>query len=134
MPRSAATTFGKVVLGIAGAVVLLVVALVIVLQTGAASNRVKELVVPRASAALGRELTIEDAKLRLFPSPHVALTGTKVAGRQGEPPLAELESFEVGVAFWPLLTSLGKDVQVKSIALKRPVLNLVRARDFLASA
>jgi AsmA protein len=119
----------KILLGIVGVVVLLLVGLTLLLQSGAVSNRVKDLVVPRASTALGRELTVADAKLSLFPSPGVALRGAKLAGRPNEPALAEMDSLDVGVAFWPLATSLGKDVRVTHIALVKPVLNLVRARD-----
>ena len=78
-------TLGKVVLAIVAAVVVLVVAFVVVIQTGAASNRVKDLVIPRVSAALGRDVTVKDARLHLFP-PRVALEGTTIAGRAGEPP------------------------------------------------
>ena len=119
----------KILLAVLGAAVLLLVGLTLLLQSGAVSNRVKDLVVPGASAALGRELTVGDVKLSLFPSLRVALRGAKVAGRPGEPPLAEMESFEVGVAFWPLATSLGKDVRITGISLVKPVVNLVKARD-----
>jgi len=122
-------TVGKVVVGVVGAFVVLVVALTLVLQTGAASRRVRDLVVPRASAALGRELTVRDAKLRIFPGPRVALTGASLAGRPGEPPLMELEALEVTLALWPLVRSLGNDVEVDGIRLVKPVLNLVRAKD-----
>jgi len=129
MAKAPARTLLEVLAGVVGALVLLVVGLTLLLQTGAVSARVKDLVVPRASAALGRQVTVEDAKLRIFPHTRVALTGTTVAGRPGEPPLIRVESFEVGVRLWPLLTSLGKDVQVSGIRLVRPVLNLVRAKD-----
>ncbi|HET9597544.1 MAG TPA: AsmA family protein [Anaeromyxobacteraceae bacterium] len=119
----------KILVGIVGIVVLLLVGLTLLLQSGAVSNRVKDLVVPRVSAALGRELTVAGAKLSIFPSPRVALRGAKLAGRPNEPALAEMESLDVGVAFWPLATSLGKDVRVTHIALVKPVLNLVRAKD-----
>ena len=129
MAKSPARTLLKLLAGVVGALVLLVVGLTLLLQTGAVSSRVKDLVVPRASAALGRQVTVEDAKLRIFPHTRVVLTGTTVAGRPGEPPLVQVEAFEVGVRLWPLLTSFGKDVQVSGIRLVRPVLNLVRAKD-----
>ena len=129
MAKSPAGTLVKVVAGVAGALVLLVAGLTLLLQTGAVSSRVKDLVVPRVSAALGRQVTVADAKLRIFPHTRVALTGTVVAGRPGEPPLAQVGAFEVGVRLWPLLTSLGKDVQVSGIRLVKPILNLVRAKD-----
>jgi AsmA protein len=118
----------KVVAALVGLVVVLMVGLALLLQTGAASNRVKDLIVPRVSAALGREVTVQDAKLHLFP-PRVALQKTSVAGRPGEPALVDLESFEVSLAFLPLVGSLGKDIQVTGIRLVKPTVNLVRAKD-----
>jgi AsmA protein len=118
----------KVLAALVGLVVVLVVAVVLLLQTSAVSNRVKDLIVPRVSAALGRDVSVRDASLELFP-PKVALKGTTVAGRPGEPPLVDVESFEVSLALGPLVTSLGKDIRVKGITLVRPSLNLVRAKD-----
>ena len=65
MAKSPARTLLKLLAGVGGALVLLVVGLTLLLQTGAVSSRVKDLVVPRASAALGRQVTVENAKLRV---------------------------------------------------------------------
>ncbi len=129
MARHFGRTLLKVVLGVVGAVVVLVVALTLLLQTSAVSTRVKDLVVPRASAALGREVTVREARLRIVPRARVELAGTTVAGRPGEPPLVQVDAFEIGLRLWPLLTSLGKDVQVREIRLVKPIINLVRAKD-----
>src|SRR6185369_9358808 len=118
----------KVVAALVGLVVVLLVGLVLLLQTSAVSNRVKDLIVPKVSAALERDVQVKDASLGLFP-PKVSLKGTTVAGRPGEPPLVDVESFEVGLALGPLVSSLGKDVRVTGITLVRPSLNLVRAKD-----
>src|ERR671930_286667 len=103
-----------------GKVVLAIVALVVVIQTGAASNRVKDLVVPRVSAALERDVTVKDARLHVFP-PRVALEGTTIAGRPGEPPLVELQALDVSIALGPLVTSLGKEVRVDGFKLVKPL-------------
>src|SRR6266516_774310 len=118
----------KIVGAVVGLVVVLLVVVVLLLQTGAVSNRVKDLVVPRVSAALGRDVAVRDASLRLLP-PRVELKGTTVAGREGEPALVDVEAFEVSLALLPLVTSLGSDVRVTGVKLVRPVLNLVRAKD-----
>jgi AsmA protein len=118
----------KIVGVVVGALVVLLVVIVLVLQTSAVSNRVKDAVVPRVSAALGRDVSVRDASLRLLP-PRVALKGTTVAGRQGEPPLVDMQAFEVSLGLLPLVTSLGKDVRITGVKLVRPVLNLVRAKD-----
>jgi AsmA protein len=114
---------------VAGAIVLLLVALVLVLQTGPASRRVRDAVVPRLSAAIGREVKVSDARLRILPNPRVVLAGAEIAGRAGEPPLAKLDSLDVEVRLWPLVRSLGSDVEVEGITLVRPEVNLVRAKD-----
>src|SRR5919206_2001824 len=121
-------TLAKLIAIVVAAVVVVVVALALLLQTGAASNRVKDLVVPRVSAALGRDVSVKDARLHLFP-PRVALEGTTVAGRPGEPPLVELQALDVSLALGPLVTSLGKDVRVDGLKLVKPTVNLVRAKD-----
>jgi AsmA protein len=115
--------------GLAGLVVLALGAVILLLQTGAASRRVKDLVVPRISSALGREVTVGDARLRVLPNPRVVLAGTTIAGRAGEPPLVRLQSLDVELALWPLVTSLGKEIRVEGIALVRPEVSLVRGKD-----
>ena len=128
-PRS----IGRKILLALGAVVavlvLLVAVLLVVLSSGVATKRAVDLVLPRASKALGREVTLKDAKLKLFPDPRVTLAGLAVAGRPGEPALVETESLDVEVALWPLLRSLGKDIEVTAFTLVKPSVNLVKAKD-----
>jgi AsmA protein len=99
------------------------------LDSGAVTRQVMDAVLPRASAALGREVTVRGADLDLFPDPSVRLEGLAVAGRPGEPALVSGEAVEAAVALWPLLASLGRDVEVRAVTLDRPVVHLVRARD-----
>ncbi len=129
MARARGSRVVRIAVAVVGVFVIMLVALVLLLQTGPVSRRVKDLVVPRASAALGREVTVQDASLRILPRPRVSLAGASVAGRPGEPPLAELESFDVSLELWPLVRSLGKDVRVEGIRLVKPIVNLVRAPD-----
>ena len=119
-----------VVLGaVVGVLVLLVVVLLLVVNSGVATKRAVDLVLPSVSKALGREVTLRDASLKLFPNPRVDLSGLTVAGRPGEPALVEMDVLEVEVGLWPLLTSLGKDVEVHSFTLVKPAVNLVKAKD-----
>src|SRR6266540_4549675 len=119
-----------VVLGLAvGLAVLIVALLLVVVNSGVATKRAVDLVLPSVSKALGREVTLREAKLKLFPATRVTLAGLTVAGRPGEPALVETESLDVEVALWPLLRSLGKDVEVRAFTLVRPSLNLVKAKD-----
>jgi AsmA protein len=113
----------------AGALVVLVVVLVLLVDSGAVTKRVVDLVVPRVSASLGRDVAIRGADLKLFPQTRVRLQGFSVAGRPGEPPLLGAEALDVEVALWPLLRSLGKDVQINAVSLDRPAVNAIRAKD-----
>ena len=99
------------------------------LDSGAVTRRVMDAVLPRASAALGRQVSVRGADFDLFPDPGVRLEGLTVAGRPGEPALVAGEAVEAAVALWPLLASLGRNVEVRAVTLDRPVVNLVRARD-----
>jgi AsmA protein len=122
----------RIVVGVAiavGALVALVVALALLVDSGAVTTRVVNLVVPRVSESLGREVAVRGAHLKLFPQTRVRLEGFSVAGRQGEPPLLETQALDVEMALWPLLRSLGKDVQVRALSLDRPAANLIRSKD-----
>src|SRR5512147_126095 len=122
----------KIALGVgiaAGAVIVLVVALVLLVNSGVATKRAVDLVLPGISRTLGREVTLKGADLKLFPNPRVRLAGLAVAGRPGEPALVQLESLDVEVGLWPLLRSLGKEIDVRAFTLVRPTVNLVRAKD-----
>jgi len=128
-PRSVGRKVLVVLAAVLGLVVLLVVVLLAVVNSGVATKRAVDLVLPSVSRSLGREVTLSDAKLKLFPNPHVALAGLVVAGRPGEPALVEAEALDVEVALWPLLRSLGKDVEVSAFTLVKPSVNLVKAKD-----
>src|SRR5512138_797430 len=125
LPRKIAIGAGAVV----GVVVVLLVALVLLVNSGVATKRAVDLVLPSVSTALGREVTLKGADLKLFPNARVKLNGVAVAGRPGQPSLVELESLDVEVGLWPLLRSLGKDIEVRAFTLVRPTVNLVRAKD-----
>ncbi len=129
MARSLPRKIAIAALAAAGGVVVLLALLLVLIDAGVVTKRATDLVLPRASKALGRDVTVKGASLKLFPNPRVKLDGLTVAGRPGEPSLVEAESLDVEVGLWPLLRSLGKDVEVRAIALVRPNVNLVRAKD-----
>lgn len=113
----------------AGALLLLLAALVLALDSSAVGTRIVNVVLPKVSAALGREVTIRETDLGLFPVTKVSLEGLTIAGRPGEPPLVESESLAAELALWPLLRSMGKTVEVRAFTLVKPTVNLVRAPD-----
>lgn len=127
--RSASRKILVAIAAVGGGLVVLLLLLVVVMQSGAVTKRAVDLVLPKVSSALGREVTLKDARLAIFPNPRVSLAGLAVAGRPEEPPLVQAESLDVEVGLWRLLRSLGKDVEVRAFTLVRPTVNLVRAKD-----
>lgn len=109
-------------------VVVLTVVLAAVDQEVVAA-RVADYVLPKVSERLGRKVTVESARARVLPNPHVTLTELTVHGVGKEPALLEAAEVEVDLALWPLLTSFGKEIRVQRVRLVRPELNLVRAKD-----
>lgn len=112
-----------------GGAALLLVLLVVLVDSGVATRRVVDRVLPSVSRSLGREVTLKGADLSLFPHPRVRLEGLTVAGRPGEPALVEAESLDVELGLWPLVRSLGREVDVRAFTLVKPRVNLVKARN-----
>lgn len=104
---------------VSGALVVFIGALVLLVHSGAVTRRVTELILPRTSAALGREVTVQGARLGVLPHPHVRLDGLRIQGRPGEPPLADAEELDVEVGLWPLLRSLGREVEIRAGVTRR---------------
>ncbi|MFQ5708471.1 MAG: AsmA-like C-terminal region-containing protein [bacterium] len=83
------------------------------------SERLKEIIVPKISAAVGREVSIEDVGLSVFPGLSLNVTGLTVANATGfrDEPLLKLRALSLNVKLLPLLS---KHVEVESIVLKNP--------------
>ncbi|WP_236519932.1 AsmA family protein [Sandaracinus amylolyticus] len=92
----------------------------------ALTERVVERVVASASESLGREVTFEGARGRLLPDARVTISGLRIAGRPGEPPLVEVDELQVHLRTWPILRSLGREVAIREIAAVRPTVRLIR--------
>jgi AsmA protein len=122
----------RLLLALAALLALLVaavVAVLVLLDSRAITDRAVKLVLPRVSAALGREVTLGGAGLDLWPDTRVELSGLRVAGRAGEPPLLTLEALRLELGLWPLLRSMGREVRIHSVVLVAPSLDLVKGRD-----
>lgn len=110
-----------------GAVV--VVLGLLVFDTSAIANHIKDRAVPGLAQKLGHELAVGPVRARILPRPHVEVSDVRVAGAPGEPDLLRAREADVTVELWPLLRSLGKDVRVSGVALHDTQLNLVKRRD-----
>lgn len=82
------------------------------------------------SQKLGRPIEIGDISTQLFPTVGVEVENVTVGPAEGEDlPLAQMASLDVSVAAGPLLSSRGKDIQVKNAELSGLTVNVIRLAD-----
>ncbi|QSQ11787.1 AsmA family protein [Myxococcus landrumensis] len=82
------------------------------------------------SQKLGRPIEIGDISTQLFPHVGVEVEKVSIGAADGEDlPLVELASLDVSVAVGPLLSSSGKDIQVKNAEVSGLTVNVVRLAD-----
>ncbi len=82
------------------------------------------------SQLLGRPIEIGDISTRLFPTLGAQVENVTVGPAEGEDlPLAQLALVDIRVAAGPLLSSSGKDIQVKNAEVSGLTVNLVRFPD-----
>lgn len=108
------------------ALLLLLAALV---DSDAVTRRVTDVALPRASALLGRTVTLDAARLSLFPLPAVEMRGLAIEGLTPDRPLLSAGLAQARLAWWPLLRSFGQEVEVSAVELDEVMLNTIRLRD-----
>ncbi|WP_338872220.1 AsmA family protein [Myxococcus stipitatus] len=82
------------------------------------------------SQKLGRPIEIGDISTQLFPHVGVEVEKVSIGAADGEDlPLVELGALDVSVAVGPLLSSSGKDIQVKNAEVSGLTVNVVRLAD-----
>jgi uncharacterized protein involved in outer membrane biogenesis len=84
----------------------------------------------RASAALGRPVTIAHLHVRLRRVPEITLTDLRIANPEGfpaDPPFALVPRTVISVEAWPLIR--GGQLVVPSVALHQPALELLGKED-----
>ncbi|HEX2572960.1 MAG TPA: AsmA family protein [Polyangia bacterium] len=89
---------------------------------------------PDLEKQIGRKLALGDVSVRLLPRIAVEVKDVTVQAQPGQTgdaalPLLQVGAMRVGVAAWPLLTSLGKSVEVSRIELDSPQVVVVRGKD-----
>src|SRR4051794_35818299 len=93
------------------------------------ANALKHQVEQVTSKSLGRPVTIGAIKAQWLPLPGATLEGFRIEGEGGEPPFVEAKEASATVKLWPLIRSLGQDVEVQSVVLDQTTVNLVRHKD-----
>ncbi|WP_163993790.1 AsmA family protein [Pyxidicoccus caerfyrddinensis] len=82
------------------------------------------------SQKLGRPIEIGDISTKLFPTIGAEVENVTVGPAEGEElPLAQLASLDIRVAAGPLLSSRGKDIQVRNAEVSGLTVNVVRFPD-----
>lgn len=118
----------KYLYGIAALVALIVIAAFVVplfMDWGSYRPEISE----RVEAMTGRKLAIDgDISVALLPSPTLRIEDVRLANHPGAsvPDMARLKALELNVALGPLLSG---EVQVTSLSLVDPVIQLERLRD-----
>ena len=108
----------------AATIAIIFVATVLILPTFINWNQYREEIASQVRNALGRELNIKgDIKLTILPSPALAINGIHLANVEGTSTadIVTLKSLEVNIALIPLL---GQNIQITSVRLVEPVVNM----------
>lgn len=119
---------GALVAGLVLLLALAVGAAALFVDSDAVENQVRARWLPMASERLGAEVTVGGVSLDLFPRPSVELRALRVEG-SGEWPLLEAKRASARLAWWPLIRSLGSEVQVSRVRLDETVVRLERQAD-----
>lgn len=131
----------RLVVGLLALVSLLVAGLALaayLLDLPALIEKYKPIALEAGSQALDRRLAVAKVTPSWFPVIGVRLEGLEIGDRplgerspeeEAGPTFLELGRAEVGLAVWPALVSMGRDVQIRSIRLEQPELHIVRHPD-----
>ncbi len=103
-----------------GVVAFVFIGVVAALKIMFPPEKLRELVVPRLEARVGRQVELEAVRLKLFPRLAVRLEGLSVANPPefNSEPTMEFAAVELHVRFWPLLR---KQMELRQVRLLGPV-------------
>ncbi len=116
--------FLKILGVLAGILAVLMIVLIVLAKVLVTPERVRETVVPKASEALNREVSLEDIRVSLFSG--IILENLVIMEKEGEEPFVAAERLLLQYSFWPLL--LGR-VVVDEIILDNPRIRIERFAD-----
>jgi uncharacterized protein involved in outer membrane biogenesis len=118
----------KWLLGVVAALVIVVVAAAVALPYFVDAPRIQSYIAASASQALGRPVRFSSLSLRVLPLPAVQLHELEVAEDPtfGPGPFLKLDTGEVRLRLWPLLTGR---VELGDIVLRKPFVTVIQAAD-----
>jgi len=114
----------KIVAGVGGVLLLIVVALVFTAKSLITVDRVKALVLPKVEQALHRKVSLGEVQVGLFSG--IELHDLSVADRNGGDPLLRIGMVKLRYQLLPLLN---KQVVIDEVRIEKPQLVLVRQTD-----
>ena len=109
----------RIIIGVLGTLVLLVVLAVVVVKFVFTKERVLALLLPRIEKTISRKVTVGDAGISLWGGIGVWLGDITVANRDGfsPEPFLTVGEFDVKARWWPLLTGR---VEIDHVRIERP--------------
>lgn len=117
------------VAGLVGLLVLAVILVAVLVQSDAVGSYVRNRAVPQLAERIGRPVTIGDVDVSLLPAPSARISDVRVAGDEPDRPLVAAPEAVGHIDLWTLLRSFGKEIQLSSLELRQPEVNLVRRAD-----
>lgn len=113
----------------AAAVVLLVVSGAVALKLIFPPEKLRQMVMPRLEAAVGREVQLSAVRLKLFPPVAIRLEGLAIANAPGfgPEPALRVDALDLRVRLLPFL--LRRDVELSRVRLLRPEIRYEVAAD-----
>lgn len=85
---------------------------------------------PQIEAELGRKLRIGEVKTGFFPTLSVHLPSIAVEGASPEEPaLLEIGAFDLEIALWKAIFTLGKTLEIRDITVREPRVVVLRRAD-----
>jgi hypothetical protein len=118
----------KVLLGLVGALAVLVTAAAVAVPYLVDTPRIHAYLATTATQALGRPVKFSSVSLRVLPLPAVELRDLEVAEDPGfgTAPFLHLDTGRVRLKIWPLLSGR---VELGDILLRKPVVTIIQAPD-----
>lgn len=123
-----------ILLGLVGLSVVALGVAAFLVDLDALVERYRPEIEQAVSQALNRRVQVEGIDSTWFPTLGVQVNGVRIGnapldgpdpGLDAEP-FVTAEALRVGVAVWPALVSLGKDVQITEVVLREPWVRVVR--------
>jgi hypothetical protein len=115
----------KVLAVIAAGVIVVCIAVVVTLRVLFPPEKIKSMVIPQVEKVLGRDVTVDKARISIVPVLGVSLTGLRIAETEragfDSTDFVSVGEIEVGVSLMPLLR---REIDITKIRILRPFIRV----------